>query len=119
MHKFRNIVMTVGMLLLLSVMPLAAQVANRVVFTAPFPFYTGNVKLPAGSYIITEPDVGDTRRRVVELIDVTFIDRRGEHVLSEIMSVGAEFIASDVYTTHLLNNLRSALKGKSSGKEQM
>ena len=50
--------MTMGMLSLLSVMPLAAQVANsvvnRVVFTAPFPFYAGNVKLPAGSYIITE-----------------------------------------------------------------
>ena len=28
-----------------------------LVFTAPFPFYAGNVKLPAGSYIITEPDV--------------------------------------------------------------
>ena len=53
---------------------------------------------------------GNTRRRVVELIDVTSIDRRGEHVLAEIMSDGAEFIASDVYTTHLLNNLRSALK---------
>ena len=49
-----------GMLSLLSVMPLAAQVAhsdvNHVVFTAPFPFYAGTVKLPAGSYIITEPN---------------------------------------------------------------
>ena len=45
----------------------------------------------------------------VELIDVTFIDRSGEDVLVEIMSDGAEFIASDVYTTHLLGNLRSAL----------
>jgi hypothetical protein len=60
MHKFGKIVMTMGMLSLLSVMPLAAQVANsavnRVVFTAPFPFYAGTVKLPAGSYIITEPN---------------------------------------------------------------
>ena len=58
MHKFGKIVVTMGMLSLLSVMPLAAQVAhsavNRVVFTAPFPFYAGTVKLPAGSYIITE-----------------------------------------------------------------
>jgi hypothetical protein len=53
---------------------------------------------------------GDTRKRVVQLIDVTFIDRGGEHVLAEIMSDGAEFIASDVYTTHLLDDLRSALK---------
>jgi hypothetical protein len=56
MHKFGKIVVTMGMLSLLSVMPLAAQVENGVVFTAPFPFYAGNVKLPAGSYIITEPN---------------------------------------------------------------
>jgi hypothetical protein len=56
MHKFGKIVMTMGMLSLLSVMPLAAQVDYNVVFTAPFPFYAGNVKWPAGSYIITEPN---------------------------------------------------------------
>jgi hypothetical protein len=60
MHKLGKIVMTMGMLSLLSVMPLAAQVASSaassVVFTAPFPFYVGNVKLPAGSYRITEPN---------------------------------------------------------------
>ena len=53
---------------------------------------------------------GDTRRCVIELIDVTFIDRSGEDVLAEIISDGAEFIASDVYTTYLLANLHSALK---------
>jgi hypothetical protein len=52
----------------------------------------------------------DTRRRIVELIEVTSIDRNGEAVLAEIMSQGAEFIASDVYTKHLLRNLRSELK---------
>ena len=60
MHKFGKIVGTMGMLSLLSVIPLAAQVANSLVysvdFTAPFPFYAGNVKLPAGSYRITEPN---------------------------------------------------------------
>ena len=59
MHKFGKIVVTMGMLSLLSAMPLAAQVDNSVVFTAPFPFYAGNVKLPAGSYIISERNVGD------------------------------------------------------------
>jgi hypothetical protein len=54
MHKFGKIVMTMGMLSLLLVMPLAAQVASSVVFTAPFPFYAGTVTLPAGSYRITE-----------------------------------------------------------------
>ena len=60
MHKFGKLVMTMGMLSVLSVMPLAAEVDNSgftsVVFTAPFPFYAGNVKLPAGSYRITEPN---------------------------------------------------------------
>jgi hypothetical protein len=54
--------------------------------------------------------VGDTRKCIVELIEVTSIDRNGEEVLSEIMSNGAEFIASDVYTKHLLQNLRSELE---------
>ena len=60
MHKFGKIVGTMGMLSLLSAIPLAAQVGdspvNSVLFTAPFPFYAGNVKLPAGSYRITEPN---------------------------------------------------------------
>ena len=54
--------------------------------------------------------VGDTRRRIVELIEVTSIDRNGEAVLAELMSQGVEFIASDVYTKHLLRNLRRELK---------
>jgi hypothetical protein len=52
----------------------------------------------------------DTRRCIVELIEVTSIDRNGEAVLAEIMGDGAQFIASDVYTKHLLRNLRSELK---------
>jgi len=52
----------------------------------------------------------DTRKRIVELIEVTSIDRNGEAVLAEIMTQGAEFVASDVYTKHLLRNLRSELK---------
>jgi hypothetical protein len=54
--------------------------------------------------------VGDTRKCIVELIEVTSIDRDGEEALSEIMSDGGEFIASDVYTKHLLQNLRSELE---------
>ena len=55
-------------------------------------------------------DVGDTRRCIVELIEVTSIDRNGEAVLAEIMGRGVKFIASDVYTKHLLRNMRSELK---------
>jgi len=53
---------------------------------------------------------GDTRRCVIELVGVTFIDRSGEDVLAEIMSHGAEFVANDVYIKHLLGNLRSELR---------
>jgi ABC-type transporter Mla MlaB component len=52
----------------------------------------------------------DMRRCIVDLIEVTSIDRNGEAVLAEIMSHGAEFISGDVYTKHLLQNLRSDLK---------
>jgi hypothetical protein len=45
-----------GLLSLLSVMPLAAQIANGVDFTASFPFYAGNAKMPAGSYKIIQSD---------------------------------------------------------------
>ena len=55
-------------------------------------------------------DVGDTRRCIVELIEVTSIDRNGEAVLAEIRGRGVKFIASDVYTKHLLRNMRSELK---------
>jgi hypothetical protein len=63
---------------------------------------------------------GDTRRCIVELVEVGSIDRNGEAVLAEIMNQGVEFIASDVYTKHLLQNLRSELdrsrmKGKQDG----
>ena len=54
--------------------------------------------------------VGDMRRCVVDLIEVTSIDRNGEAVLAELMSQGVEFVARDVYTKHLLRNLRSELK---------
>ena len=61
--------------------------------------------------------LGDTRRCIVELTEVTSIDRNGEAVLAEMMSQGVEFIASDVYTKHLLQNLRSELE-QSRAKEE-
>jgi len=53
---------------------------------------------------------GDLRRCVVDLIEVTSIDRNGEAALAEMMSHGAEFVSGDVYTKHLLQNLRNDLK---------
>ncbi len=50
------------------------------------------------------------RRCIVDLIEVTSIDRNGEAILAEIMSQGAEFISGDVYTEHLLRDLRHKVK---------
>ena len=44
------------------------------------------------------------------LIEAISIDRNGEAVLAELMSQGIEFVARDVYTKHLLRNLRGELK---------
>jgi hypothetical protein len=52
----------------------------------------------------------DTRGCIVELVEVTSIDRNGEAVLAELMSQGVRFVASDVYIKHLLRNLRTELE---------
>src|SRR5216683_8193525 len=57
MNSFGKIVIKMGLVSLLSVMPLAAQIDNGVDFTTSFPFYAGNAKMPAGSYKITQSDM--------------------------------------------------------------
>jgi hypothetical protein len=57
MSSLGKFVAKMGLLSALSVMPLAAQIDNGVVFTAPFSFYAGNVELPAGSYKVTHLDM--------------------------------------------------------------
>jgi anti-anti-sigma regulatory factor len=47
------------------------------------------------------------RRYVIDLSDVTSIDARGEGLLGDLKNEGAEFVASGVYTKHLLENLKS------------
>jgi hypothetical protein len=61
---------------------------------------------------------GDPRRTIVDLIEVTSIDRNGEAVLAEMMSQGAEFISGDVYTEHLLRKLRRELKRRLEKEKQ-
>jgi hypothetical protein len=56
MNTLGKLVMKVGLLSLLSVLPLAAQDDNVVVFKTAFPFYAGKTELPAGSYRITQLD---------------------------------------------------------------
>jgi hypothetical protein len=57
-----------GFLSLLSVMPLAAQMDTGVDFTASFPFYAGDTKLPAGNYRVLQPEIG------AEILQIQNID---------------------------------------------
>jgi hypothetical protein len=56
MSSLGKLVTRVGMIALLSAMPLAAQVAYSVKFTTPFPFYVGDTRMPSGSYFLTQPE---------------------------------------------------------------
>ena len=51
-----------------------------------------------------------TRRRVVDLNEVTSIDKSGEEALSMMVHDGATFVASGVYTFHLLDQLQARRK---------
>jgi hypothetical protein len=57
MNRLGKRIMEMGLVSLLSVLPLAAQVDDGAGFTTAFPFYAGSTKLPAGSYKITQPDM--------------------------------------------------------------
>jgi hypothetical protein len=101
-----------GLLSLLSVMPLAAQIANGVDFTTSFPFYAGNAKMPANSYKITQPDMDESILQIqsnnglhsalVEFIpthsaqphphsDVTFHKYEGTEYLNRVWVEGQEY----------------------------
>jgi hypothetical protein len=54
---FRTLTVILGTAALLSAIPAAAQIDNAVTFDAPFAFYAGNAKMPAGSYRVTQPDI--------------------------------------------------------------
>jgi hypothetical protein len=45
------------------------------------------------------------RKCVVDVSDVTFVDLDGERVLATMMKDGAEFLATGVYTKHVLEIL--------------
>ena len=60
MKNVSKLVVGMGLLSLLSVMPLAAQIVDGVDFKTSFPFYAGNAKMPAGSYKITQPDMDES-----------------------------------------------------------
>lgn len=48
------------------------------------------------------------QRCVVDLNDVTFIDRSGERLLRAISRTGVQLVATGVYTKHLLESVQTA-----------
>ena len=56
MKTFQKLTVLMSVLCLLAAIPAMAQVDTKVTFQAPFAFYAGNAKLPAGSYTVTQPD---------------------------------------------------------------
>jgi hypothetical protein len=63
MNNVGKLLLKMGLLSLLSVLPLAAQIDNGVDFTASSPFYAGDVKLPAGNYkVVRLDDLADVLR---------------------------------------------------------
>jgi hypothetical protein len=57
MNRCSKLIVSMGLISLLSVMPLAAQIDNGVDFKTSFPFYAGNSKMPAGAYKVTQTDI--------------------------------------------------------------
>ena len=54
--RFRKLSVLMSMFFLVSAIPAMAQVDTPVTFEAPFAFYAGNAKMPAGIYTVTQPD---------------------------------------------------------------
>jgi hypothetical protein len=50
------------------------------------------------------------RRCIVNLDEVTFIDKSGERMLRSMSNQGAQFVASDLYLKHVLDRLSCKLK---------
>jgi len=76
MKNVSRLVVRMGLLSLLSVMPLVAQIDNGVDFTTSFPFYAGNVKMPAGSYRITQSgvDTNILENQSIDSVHSAFLD---------------------------------------------
>ena len=59
MNTLKKLIGLMGLLSILCAIPTMAQISNRVTFDAPFAFYAGNAKMPAGSYTLSQPDPDD------------------------------------------------------------
>ena len=58
----------------------------------------------------------EMRRCVVDLTQVTLIDKRGEKMLKTMRRAGAELIARGVYLSHLVDDIKSQCKQSSESR---
>jgi hypothetical protein len=56
MNTLKKLIVAMGLMSALCAIPAMAQIANSVTFEAPFAFYAGSARMPAGSYRLTQPD---------------------------------------------------------------
>jgi hypothetical protein len=47
-----------------SVLPAMAQITDGLTFTTSFPFYAGNVQMPAGSFKVTQLEMGSNELQI-------------------------------------------------------
>jgi hypothetical protein len=69
MSMLGKLITRVGLIGLISAVPLAAQTGNGLKFTAPFPFYVGTALMPSGTYLLTQPEVNNLTIAMVKSED--------------------------------------------------
>jgi hypothetical protein len=57
-------------------------------------------------------DRSSDRLRIVDLSEVTSIDRNGEEILRRMIHQGARCVATGIYTRHLLEELQARTQGQ-------
>src|SRR5207253_1087649 len=98
MNTSKKLIAFMGLLSLLCAIPTMAQITNEVTFDAPFAFYAGNAKMPAGSYTVTQPEADDN----LLLIE----DASGSH------SVYVEYVVASSDTPHAQSDVTFNKYGK-------
>jgi hypothetical protein len=88
MNTFHKLGVLMSAAFLLTAIPAAAQINETVKFDAPFAFYAGNVKLPAGSYTVTQSS---------DNLDILLLESadHSQSTFVECMTVDANALASD------------------------
>lgn len=69
MRSLCKLVTRLGLIALLSTMPLTAELVQGWQFTTPFPFYMGKTLMPSGTYTLTQPENGNLTIAFIKSMD--------------------------------------------------